>query len=155
MDQFITALPWLVASIIVLAAIVFGMGFALHFQTRMPKLALPLIGALMTFIPPIGIVLVGRNLSLKNLDYYQTVDPGGIGAWLLRGSTAGMIALALAIILKHEGGYVNHPRDPGGTTASPTAWSGRTGGGAGSGCPPGRRIRENPGSPAASARSHL
>lgn len=99
MDQFITALPWLVASIIVLAAIVFGMGFALHFQTRMPKLALPLIGALMTFIPPIGIVLVGRNLSLKNLDYYQTVDPGGIGAWLLRGSTAGMIALALAIIL--------------------------------------------------------
>ncbi len=99
MDQLVTTIPWLVASIVILAAIVFGLGVALHFQTRMPRLALPLIGAMMTIVPPIGIVLVGRNLSLKNLDFYQTVDPGGVGAWLLRGSTAAMIALALAIIM--------------------------------------------------------
>ncbi|MGE0315573.1 MAG: O-antigen ligase family protein [Lautropia sp.] len=99
MDQLVTAVPWLIASVVVLAAIVFGLGFALHFQTRMPQLALPLIGLVMTVVPPVGIVMVGRNLSLKNLDFYQQVDPGGVAAWVLRGSTAAMIALALSIIL--------------------------------------------------------
>lgn len=99
MDDLISTLPWLAASIVVLAVIVFGLGFALQFQSRVPRFALPVIGAILAFVPPVGIVLTGRNLSLKNINFLESVDPGGLAAWILRVSSAVLVALAIAAIL--------------------------------------------------------
>ena len=77
MTELASTLPWIAASVIVLIALVFGMGMALHFQTRLPTIAQPLIGVLQSLIPPIGLYLVGRNLALKNLDFFQAIQRSG------------------------------------------------------------------------------
>lgn len=99
MIDLMTTLPWIGASVAVLATIVLGLGFALHFQSRIPFIAQPAIGALLAIIPPIGLLLVGRNLALKNLDFNVVIDPGGIAAWILRGTSAAIVGLSVAIVI--------------------------------------------------------
>lgn len=99
MSELASTLPWIAASVIVLVALVIGMGLALHFQTRLPAFAQPAIGVLQTAIPPIGLFLVGRNLTLKNLDFYQAINPQGLAAWIQRVGTALMVGLAVAVII--------------------------------------------------------
>ena len=99
MTELASTLPWIAASVIVLIALVFGMGMALHFQTRLPTIAQPLIGVLQSLIPPIGLYLVGRNLALKNLDFFQAINPQGLAAWVQRIGSALMVGLAVAIII--------------------------------------------------------
>lgn len=99
MTELASTLPWIGISVIVLVALVLGMGFALHFQTRLPTLAQPAIAALQSLIPPIGLFLVGRNLALKNLDFFQAINPQGLAAWVQRLGSALMVGLAVAIII--------------------------------------------------------
>ena len=99
MTDLTSSLPWLGASVAILVAIVLGLGFALHFQSRIPNLAQPAIAALMAIIPPLALFLVGRNLALKNLDFNQVIDPGGVAAWILRGCSAMLVGLSVAIIM--------------------------------------------------------
>ena len=99
MSELASTLPWIAVSVIVLVALVVGMGIALHFQTRLPTIAQPAIGILQSLVPPIGLYLVGRNLALKNLDFFQAINPQGLAAWIQRVGSALMVGLAVAIVI--------------------------------------------------------
>lgn len=99
MSELASTLPWIAGSVFILIALVLGMGIALHFQTRLPKVAQPAMGILQVLLPPIGLYLTGRNLALKNLDFFQAMNPSGIAAWIQRIGSALLVGLAVAVII--------------------------------------------------------
>ncbi len=99
MNEISSIITGLVGALVVLIAIPFGLGVSMHLHTRYPRIAMPLLTGLLAIVPPLGVIVTGRNLSLRNLDFTQTLDPGGLSVWLFRLTSAGSILIAVTVII--------------------------------------------------------
>lgn len=99
MTELSSILIGIVGALIVLVALPAGLGLALHAHTRFPRIGVPAMAAALSVVPALGLILVGRNLSVKNLAFAAQIDPGGLSAWLFRLTSASVIAIAVTVMI--------------------------------------------------------
>lgn len=83
----------LVAALVLLA----GFGFGLTLEGRYRRQLLPLVAALITLVPALGVLVAGRDLG--KLEFLSEIDPNSVAAWLQRLATAGIVGLALVRVV--------------------------------------------------------
>ena len=86
-------------ALFVLIALPAGLGLAMHAHTRFPRIGVPAMAAALSVVPAVGLILVGRNLSIRNLAFDGQIDPGGLSAWLFRLTSASVIAIAVTVAI--------------------------------------------------------
>ncbi|MFK7966322.1 MAG: O-antigen ligase family protein [Burkholderiaceae bacterium] len=86
-------------ALFVLIALPAGLGLAMHAHTRFPRIGVPAMAAALSVVPAVGLILVGRNLSVRNLAFDGQIDPGGLSAWLFRLTSASVIAIAVTVAI--------------------------------------------------------
>lgn len=99
MDDLTSILLSVAGAIFILVALPAGLGIAMHLHTRFPRIAMPALAAALALVPPLGLILTGRNLSVKNLDFDTQMAAGGLTAWLFRLTSASVIAIAVTATL--------------------------------------------------------
>ena len=99
MDDLSSIIFSVVGALFILIALPVGLGVAMHMHTRFPRVALPALAAALALVPPLGLLLAGRNLSVRNLNFDTQLDAGGLSAWLFRLTSASVILIAVTAAL--------------------------------------------------------
>ncbi len=99
MNELTSIIISLVGGLAILIALPAGLGIAMHAYTRFPRVAMPALAAALALVPPLGLILNGRNLSIKNLSFDGQIDPSGLAAWIFRLTSASVIAIAVTATL--------------------------------------------------------